>query len=100
MKTENKAKNNSENKGKYNSDITKEDLNALGEKTKHLRTDGGQDTYLENREKPVDFEGKDLDIPGRGQSKAKADGNLSDEENRHHSLGSSDNSHLENNFEK
>lgn len=96
MKTENKT----DNKKKYNSDITKEDLDALGKKTKHLRTDGGQDTHLEDREKLVDFEGKNLDIPGRGQSKAKPDGNLSDEENRHHSLGSTDNSHLENNFEE
>ncbi|MBR9845387.1 MAG: hypothetical protein GYB35_04370 [Algicola sp.] len=99
MKAKNKTENNTKDKTPYNSDVTKEDLNILNEKTKHIRTDGGQDKYLKNREKPVDFEGKDLDIPGRAQSKAKPDGNLSDEENRHHSLGSTDNSHLENNFE-
>ncbi|MDO6761089.1 hypothetical protein Q4566_12835 [Tamlana sp. 2_MG-2023] len=100
MKTEQNKEQNTKDKKQYNSDVTKEDLKALDEKTKHLRTDGGQDKYLKDRTKPVDFEGKDLDIPGRSKSKAKPDGNLSDEENRHHSLGSSDNSHLENNFEK
>ena len=100
MKTKKTTENSTNKNDKYNSDITKEDLDALGKKTKHLRTDEGQDEYLKNRKKPVDFEGKDLDIPGRAQSKANPDGNLSDEENRHHSLGSSDNSQLENNFEK
>jgi len=96
MKTKNKVK----DKIDYNPDITKENLNALGKKKEHLRTDGGQDTYLKNREKPVDFEGKDLDIPGRADAKFKSQDNLSDEENRHHSLGSSENSNLETNIEK
>lgn len=98
MKTDKKTVNRkdtiSKSTSSYNPAITKEDIDALGEKSKHLRTDGGRDSHLTDRVNPVDFEGKDLDIPGRSNSKAKPDGNLSDEENRHHSLGSSDNSEL------
>lgn len=49
---------------KYNADITKEDLNALGEKVKNTRTDAGDDQQLNERDKKVDFSGADLDIPG------------------------------------
>ncbi|WP_378173890.1 hypothetical protein [Aquimarina sp. SS2-1] len=49
----------------YNSDITENDKQALGEKIEHLRSDEGRDAFLKNREKPVDFAGKELDVPGR-----------------------------------
>ena len=43
---------------KYNSDITEADLQALGERTKNIRTDNGDDGQLNSREKEVDFAGK------------------------------------------
>jgi len=97
MKEEKKK---TDKKTDYNSDLTKEDEYALGAKTKSLRTDGGQDTHLRKRTNPVDFEGKDLDIPGREQAKPTSEKRLNDEENRHHSLGSSQNSNLKNNIEE
>lgn len=49
----------------YNSDITKEDLNTLGDKKGNLRNDAGDDRLLKDREKNVDFTGKELDVPNR-----------------------------------
>lgn len=86
MKTQNK---------KYNSEITKEDINILGDKEQHLRNDGGEDTYLKNRAKDVDFTGKDLDVPGRTLPKNKTEKAYKDEENQLYSLGSEDNENLE-----
>jgi len=86
-----KAKNEKE----YNSKITKEDQKILGDKSGNLRGDGGQDKYLKDRPEDVDFSAKDLDIPGRSASKKSVNPSLNDEENRHHSLGSSDNENLE-----
>ncbi|WP_452224451.1 hypothetical protein [Lacinutrix chionoecetis] len=81
---------------KYNSNITKEDKKALGEETQNKRTNNlGDDSQLSNREKPVDFAGKDLDIPGRNAVKKHNSTTLRDEENQHHSQGSGHNDHLE-----
>ena len=82
-------------KQKYNSDVTKEDLQALGDKKNHLRTDGGDDKILQNREKPVDFEAKNLDVPGRKVPINKKGKTPKDEENKHYSLGSDHNADLE-----
>jgi len=83
------------NEKAYNSEITKEDKNTLGDKAGNLRPDGGQDKHLKKRTKDVDFSGEDLDIPGRTSSEKNINSTLNDEENRHHSLGSSDNENLE-----
>lgn len=81
----------------YNSDITEHDKNILGEKRKNLRTDGGDDTLLDdaNRTAPVDFEGKDLDIPGRTLPEDNSKRKLKDEENQLYSQGGPGNEHLE-----
>ncbi len=79
----------------YNADITKEDLNALGEKVVHQRTDKGDDAMLRERKKDVDFSGSDLDIPGRNTSKDSTNKKLKDEENQLYSQGGSGNEDLE-----
>jgi hypothetical protein len=81
----------------YNADITKEDLNALGEKTKNTRTDQGDDQLLNERKKEVDFAGSDLDIPGRNLPKNKPHKSVKDEENQLYSQGGSGNEDLERN---
>ncbi|MEH6746853.1 MAG: hypothetical protein V7670_08460 [Maribacter arcticus] len=65
----------------YNADITKEDLNTLGEKTKNTRTDQGDDQLLNERKNEVDFAGSDLDIPSRNLPKNKPHKSVKDEEN-------------------
>lgn len=75
--------------------ITKEDLLAIGNKVQNLRSDDGEDAALVDRAEKVDFEGKDLDVPGRtlpGDKKTKL---LKDEENQLYSLGGEDNENLE-----
>ena len=84
----------------YNSDITKEDLNALGDKTKNIRKDKGDDAQLENRERKVDFTGKNLDVPGRNLPSNRPGDKLKDEENQLYSQGSAHNSNLEDSSEK
>lgn len=80
----------------YNSDVTKEDLNALGERKQNERTSQlGDDAQLANREKSVDFTGKDLDIPGRNSKPSQQSSKLKDEENELYSQGSGHNDHLE-----
>ena len=83
----------------YNSDITKEDLNALGKKTKNTRTDQGDDQQLNEREKDVDFAGFGLDVPGRNlpKNKNKNKKTIKDEENQLYSQGGSGNEDLERN---
>ncbi|MGB3151849.1 MAG: hypothetical protein WBB27_14420 [Maribacter sp.] len=87
MNTQNK------DKKKYNPIITKEDLKVIGTKKEYLRRDEGADARLRERHNPVDFAGKDLDIPGR-DSAIKTNG-LKDEKNEHQSLGSAHNDNLE-----
>ena len=86
MKSEN-------NKAEYNSDVTEQDLAALGEKTKNTRIDGGDDVQLINRKNDVDFAGNDLDVPGRSLPKNQM--NLKDEENQLYSQGGAENENLE-----
>ncbi len=74
--------------------LTKEHLND--EQT--LRSEGGDDDQLRNRTRPVDFQGKDLDIPGRTLPKNKDRNSLKDEENQLYSQGGSENEDLENNL--
>ncbi|WP_282117994.1 hypothetical protein [Maribacter aquivivus] len=83
---------NENSKADYNSDVTEEDLSALGEKTKNTRTDGGDDLQLINRNNDVDFAGKDLDVPGRSLPKNQI--NLKDEENQLYSQGGFENENL------
>jgi len=73
--------------------ITKEDLEALG--PKNLSMDMQDDEDLKHRTHQVDFEGKDLDIPGRDFDDENEDIGAEDEENNHYSLGSEDNERLD-----
>ncbi|UZO80089.1 hypothetical protein NBT05_14175 [Aquimarina sp. ERC-38] len=86
---------NSEDKLPYNPEITKEDINALGDRTGNLHNDQGQDQELLNRNEPVDFEGKELDVPGRTTPENRNTLNLKDEENQLYSQGGPGNDHLE-----
>ncbi|WP_407557471.1 hypothetical protein [Winogradskyella sp. 4-2091] len=90
---------NEKNKESYNSEITKEDENILGDKSGNLRQDNGDDEILKKREIEPDFAAKDLDIPSSRASRPLTNAKLSDEENRHHSLGSSHNENLELNID-
>ncbi|XLS27427.1 hypothetical protein ACJD0Z_09480 [Flavobacteriaceae bacterium M23B6Z8] len=65
---------------KYNSEITKEDLQTLGGANKGLRQDGGEDEMLKEREEKVDFAGADLDVPGR-KDLPSSNKPINDEEN-------------------
>lgn len=82
---------------KYDSNVSKHDKDLLGEKHKNLRTDGGDDLQLDdtNRSEPVDFEGKDLDIPGRTLPEDRSKKKLKDEENQLYSQGGPGNDNLE-----
>ncbi|WP_179344963.1 hypothetical protein [Winogradskyella ursingii] len=91
---------NKENEKKYNSDITKEDLNTLGEKNKHMRDKETDDAQLKNRTKDVDFTGKGLDVPGRDLPRNRPEEKLKDEENQLYSQGSESNSNLEDSTER
>lgn len=74
-------------------EVTDEDLEALG--PEDLSMDMGEDEQLKQREDDVDFEGKDLDIPGRSSDDGQEDIGAEDEENNHYSLGSDSNDDLE-----
>lgn len=79
----------------YDAEITKEDLKALGNKEQNLRSDGGDDAALLDRDEEVDFEGKDLDIPERTLPNHKKKKSLKDEESQLYSQGGEDNENLE-----
>lgn len=66
----------------YNPNLTEEDKDLLGERKGNLRSDGGEDEQLKHRKRPVDFEGTDLDIPGRTLPEERNRGQLKDEENQ------------------
>lgn len=86
---------NKNQKKTYNSEVTKEDVNKLGERTIEQKDDRqGDDAQLNTREKPVDFTGKNLDVPGRDLPKTNPT-TLKDEENQLYSQGSGHNDHLE-----
>ncbi len=84
--TMNDSNNKKEN---YNADVTEEDLKALGEKRENIHHDNGADQLLENRERPADFSGKDLDVPGRQMEENKNRRTLKDEENELYSESTS-----------
>lgn len=79
------------------SEVTKHDKDLLGKKHKNLRTDGGDDRQLEERSEPVDFEGKDLDIPGRTLPEDRTKKKFKDEENQLYSQGGPGNENLDEN---
>lgn len=66
-------------------DLTQEDLDALG--PVDLSMDMGDDEDLKHREFPVDFSGKDLDIPGSELDDEEEEIGEEDEENNSYSLG-------------
>lgn len=84
-----------DNKTKYNSEITEEDKKVLGDKSRNLRQDSGDDESLKDRDHKPDFAAKDLDIPSDRNTRPLNNNRPPDEENRHHSLGSDHNENLE-----
>lgn len=82
-------------KDKYNANLTKDDLKALGDQQGNLKTELSDDTLLQNREKDVDFTGKDLDVPGRTLPKNRTHLKNKDEENQLYSQGSDTKDNLE-----
>jgi hypothetical protein len=82
-------------KNKNTTDITKEDVENIGNKTENLRSDGGADEVLKHRERPVDFSGSELDVPGRSLPKDGDSSKLKDEENQLYSQGGDGNDNLE-----
>ncbi|HZY82276.1 MAG TPA: hypothetical protein VFE50_22280 [Cyclobacteriaceae bacterium] len=66
-------------------DVTEEDLEALG--PKDLSMDMGDDEQLKHRTRPVDFSGKDLDVPGTELDDEQEETGMEDEENNNYSLG-------------
>jgi len=74
-------------RGKSESDVTREDLEALG--PDDLSMDMGEDEeLLKHRTQPVDFSGDDLDVPGADQDDENEKIGAEDEENNIYSLGS------------
>ena len=67
------------------SDVTKEDLEALG--PKDLSMDMGDDETLKNRVWPVDMAGEDLDVPGSELDDQSESVGSEDEENNSYSIG-------------
>lgn len=82
-----------EGRANKESDLTKEDRRALG--TDGLNSDEGDDDQLRNRVTPVDFAGKDLDIPGSEMDDASEAIGAEDEENNSYSLGGDNHEDLE-----
>jgi hypothetical protein len=79
-------------KGSSESDLTKEDYEALG--PKDLSMDGGDDEQLKHRVWPVDFAARDLDVPN-GDGERRDSPAQADEENDHYSLGGDEKDSLE-----
>ncbi|SFB83468.1 hypothetical protein SAMN04489722_10154 [Algibacter lectus] len=77
----------------YNSNITEDDISALGKKG--LRADSEDDRLLLDREESIDFQGKDLDIPGRSKSGINTTQIITDEENTLFGQGGEDKKNLE-----
>lgn len=77
--------------GKY--DVTDEDLEALG--PKDLSMDMGDDEQLKHRNRPVDFTGEDLDVPGTELDDDQEERGSEDEENNIYSLGGDDKNNLD-----
>lgn len=84
-----------QHKTTYNSEVTKEDIDALGKK--NLSMDAKDDRPLQDRKKPVDFTGKDLDVPGRDDVSVSKNKKikLKDEENSLYGQGGERKENLE-----
>lgn len=78
---------------KSSNDLTKEDYEALG--PKDLSLDMGDDEELKHRASPVDFSGKDMDIPGSELDDDREAVGSEDEENNAYSLGGENHQDLE-----
>jgi len=76
-----------------NFDVNEEDLEALG--PKDLSLDGGDDEQLKHRNRPVDFSGEDLDVPGTELDDDDEERGSEDEENNIYSLGGDEKTNLE-----
>ncbi|GGD93818.1 hypothetical protein [Planktosalinus lacus] len=79
-----------ETKDDFNSNLTKEEKEMLNEENIHKS--GGDDLQLRNLDRlnseSIDFEGKDLDVPGRSRKRKHTNEHLLiDEENELHSQG-------------
>ena len=74
------------------SDVTKDDLQALNAEENNLE---GDDEVLKGRAYPVDFSGKDLDVPGAQLDDAEEEVGDEDEENNLYSLGGENHEDLE-----
>lgn len=75
------------------SDVTAEDLEALG--PKDLSLDMNDDEQLKHRTTPVDFSGKDLDVPGSELDDDSEAVGSEDEENNSYSVGGDAHDNLE-----
>jgi hypothetical protein len=75
------------------SDLTSEDREALG--PKDLSLDMNDDEQLKHRTTPVDFTGKDLDIPGAELDDEREAVGSEDEENNSYSIGGDNHEDLE-----
>jgi hypothetical protein len=80
------------NANENNSDLTKDDFQALASEEIHST---GDDEILANRVYPVDFAGEDLDIPGSEQDDDQEAVGSEDEENNSYSLGGDNHENLE-----
>ncbi len=77
---------NEDNETNNESDVTEEDMQALG--PKDLSLDMGEDEeLLKNRVWPVDMAGEDLDVPGSELDDENEAIGSEDEENNNYSLG-------------
>jgi hypothetical protein len=74
-------------------DVNEEDLEALG--PRDLSMDGGDDEDLKHRVHPVDFSGKDLDVPGAELDDREEALGSEDEENNPYSIGGDAHDNLE-----
>lgn len=74
-------------------DVTEEDIEALG--PIDLSMDLGEDEQLKHRVHPVDFSGRDLDVPGSEDDDSREDIGAEDEENNPYSIGGDRHENLE-----
>jgi len=79
-------------KKKAESDVTKDDLIALKSEENNFE---GDDEVLEDRVYPLDFTGKDLDVPGTELDDKEEETGNEDEENNIYSLGGENHEDLE-----
>lgn len=82
-----------EKNAKNKFDVTDEDLEALG--PKDLSMDMGDDEQLKHRNRPVDFTGEDLDVPGTELDDDQEEKGSEDEENNIYSLGGDEKNNLD-----